>query len=696
MTKKGETVGKSRIELFFVEMGNKQSAKAIQPKDPIDKHNAKAHMVPNTLLIWLDSNIDESAPNYQNTIGQLRGAMNSVKVFTEIDACVKYLSSISNSKVFMVISGGLGEKIVPQIHDLDQVDTIFIFCSNRAYHEKWAKNWSKIDRIFTEITPICAALKTITQKSEQDSTPMSFFDPVAHSSKDEIEPSFMYTTILKEILLTIDFKKQHIHEYIKYCRKIAKEPSELKNINDFEREYNKKLAIRWYTMDCFLYRMLNRALRQLDADIIITMGFFISDLHQQIDELHKEQLVAGDFNRSFIVYRGLRMKKIAFSKIEQTKGGLLSFNNFLSTSKKREVAMEFIIDDGSDLDSVGVLFVMTIRPDQSTTPFASISHVSRFRKEDEILFSMHSVFRIIDINSQDDDPNVFIVNLTLTADNDKDLQSLLQRIRDESFPDSEGWYRLGEMLRKMGHFEKAQHIYEMLLDQENDESVQASIYQQLGIMKYEQGQYKEAVGFYEKNLEINQKILSSEDPQLAVLYNNIGAVCDGIGNYTTALAYYKKALDNQQQSLNADHPDLAMSYNNIGWTYKNMHRYSEALSSYEKAVAIQQKSLHTNHPELGMSYNNIGEVYCHMNDNQAALSFHDKAQTIWQKSLPTDHPYFAESYNNVGLVYEKMNDLSKATEFFEKAVSIAQNSSSASHPELQKWISNRDRVKTKL
>ena len=50
------------------------------------------------------------------------------------------------------------------------------------------------------------------------------------------------------------------------------------------------------------------------------------------------------------------------------------------------------------LEMMGVLFVMTIDPTQSNTPFASITGVSYFEeKEDEVLFSMHTVFRIGEI-----------------------------------------------------------------------------------------------------------------------------------------------------------------------------------------------------------------------------------------------------------------------------------------------------------
>ena len=37
---------------------------------------------------------------------------------------------------------------------------------------------------------------------------------------------------------------------------------------------------------------------------------------------------------------------------------------------------------------------MTIDPSISATPFANVKNVSYFQEEEEILFSMHSVFRI--------------------------------------------------------------------------------------------------------------------------------------------------------------------------------------------------------------------------------------------------------------------------------------------------------------
>ncbi len=429
--------------------------------------------------------------------------------------------------------------------------------------------------------------------------------------------------------------------------------------------------------------MLNRALRLMDADLIIKLGFFIGDLHRQIEQLHEEQFADPSSNQSFSVYRGQGMDKEQFEKMTTNKGSLLSFNCFLSTSKDRNVSLDFAQRATTNADMVGVLFVMTINPAQSTTPFASVIEVGCYAgDEDEVLFSMHTVFRIDNITPMGENHRLFRVELTLTSDNDEDLRRLTDRIREETFPDVEGWYRLGEVLLKMGQPQRAQRVYEILLEQETEESAKAPIYNQLGSVKYQQGEYQKAIRFYEKALAIKQQSLPPNHPSLATSYNNIGNVYQNMGDYPKALSYYEKSLAIDQQSLPPNHPDLAMSYNNIGIVYDNTGDYPKALSSYEKALAIRQQSLPPNHPDLATSYDNIGIVYDNMGDYPKALSSHEKALAIQQQSLPPNHPDLASSYNNIGVVYKNMGDYPKALSYYEKDLEISQQSLPPNHPDL--------------
>ncbi|CAM6005317.1 unnamed protein product, partial [Sphagnum balticum] len=504
---------------------------SVRPKTTTENPSQiNARRVQNVLLIWLDNESNNNSADCQNTISQLRQAVNDINRFNDGEECMQFIDNITDTKACMIVSGSLGQDIVPRIHNMPQVDSIFIFCRDQKHHEQWVKDWPKIRGVFTEISPICIALKQAAQQCEQNAISISFVTTGGDISKknlDHLDPIFMYTQILKEILLTIKFDDEHIEQFLHHCRDVfADNDRELNNVAKLQTQYHTKTPIWWYTCESFLYPMLNRNLRVIDMDIIIKMGFFITDLHRHIEQLHSEQFT-DDNNTSqiFSVYRGQGMSTTEFDQMTKTQGGLMSFNNFLSTSKDRQVSLGFARRALPNMDMVGIFFVMTIDPAQSTTPFASTADVGYYGdKEGEVLFSMRTVFRIGDITPMAENPRLFQVNLTLTSDSDPDLCVLTDRIREESYPEDEGWYRLGSLLLKMGESAKAQQIYETLLEQTTNMGEKARIFHMLGWSRDDQGEYQEAITFYEKALEIYQKTLSPTDLSLANCYHDIGVV----------------------------------------------------------------------------------------------------------------------------------------------------------------------------
>jgi hypothetical protein len=153
---------------------------------------------------------------------------------------------------------------------------------------------------------------------------------------------------------------------------------------------------RFGTSDLCLHHMLNRALRIFDMDTILKMGFFLADVHRQIVQLHQQQ--SSNYQSSFIVYRGQRLSKEEFTKLIQIKGGFISFNNFLSTSKDRYVSLQFARSALQKPGFIGLLFIITIDPKNPSTPFALLDNVTYYQDaEQEVLFSMHTIFRIGEI-----------------------------------------------------------------------------------------------------------------------------------------------------------------------------------------------------------------------------------------------------------------------------------------------------------
>ncbi|CAF1553179.1 unnamed protein product, partial [Adineta steineri] len=654
-------------------------------------HGAKASYIrqprqritQNYLLLWVDASIDVTNKDCQNTLAQLKNVVNDVNLCTEPNQCIQTLNKCDKERAFVITSGSLGQHLVPEIHGMPQLDAIYIFCGNKSRHQGWTPNWKKVKGVHTNIKEICQALQSAVKQFDKDTIAVSFVTINEMASTDKLnrlEPTFMYTQLFKEVLLDIKYDRTAIKDLTACCREdFSGNSSELQVINEFERDYHSQKAIWWYTRECFTYKILNQALQTLNAGIIINMGFFLRDVHRQIQQLHEQQVSSYGRN-PFFVYRGQGLMKSDFEKLQKAKGGLISFNNFLSTSTDKEVSLGFARDASTEPNKVGIFFIMSINPCLRLTPFAYIKEKSYFKKENEILFSMHTVFRVNAIKQMDNTNQLYQVELQLTSDDDPQLRLLTNRIREDA--EGTGWKRLGNLLLTIGQFDRAEELYNVLLEQTSDESEKAHYYNQLGWVKDDQGDYEKAIWYYEKALEIREKTLASNHPLLATPYSNIGSVYKRMGEYSKALSFYEKTLEIREKTFPSNHSLLATSYGNIGSVYDEMGEYSKALSFHQKAFEIREKTLPSNHPELATSYNNIGLVYSKMGEYSKALSSHEKALEIREKTLPSNHPLFATSYSNIGSVYDKMGEYSKALSSHEKALEVLQKTLPSNHPDL--------------
>ena len=646
-------------------------------------------MIQNLLLVWLDTDTDEEDhPDLPNAVTQLRHVVNDINTFTEDDQCIEFLDAIDHrkNKVCLVIAGAHAERVMSHVHYMYQIDSIFIFRNEATQGEQWTRFWPKIKGVFTEIALICVALKQVAQQCEYNAIPISFITANSILSKknfDQFDCLFLYTQILQDILSSVTYEIKHVEEFIeRCCLQFGEIKEKLINAKELEKNYHHRTPIWWYTSESFIYPMVNGALRLMDVDVTIRIGFFINDLCRQIRKLHKEALAGQNSQTSFLLYRGQGMTREDFGHMKKANGGLIAFNGFLSAGKNSDVSLDLARRALMNPDLLGVFFQMTVDCSKTTTPFASIKDIGYLRdQDDEMLFSMHTVFRIINISPMDESNRLFQVNLILTNNNDRDLRVLTDRIRAES-ENSKGWDRLGLLLFKMGQTDRAQQVYDTLLAQATKDSEKGEIYYRLASAKHTLGEYPEALKLYERSLLIRQRYLPPNHPDLGKCYNNLGLMHDLLGHYPKALFNYEKALDIDKEVLPANHLDLAAAYNSIGTVYKMLGDYPQALISHEKALAIQLLSLSPHHPDLAKSYISHGMIYNHMGKYSDAIMFYEKTLQIQQKSLPPDHPDLAITYNNIGNVYNNMGEHSKALSYYEKDLEISEKILPPNHPDL--------------
>lgn len=609
--------------------------------------NTLSQSIDHGILIWLDSQFDQRIRMEFDRLFQ------RIHIFETNDQCLTFLNGIGNERIFLVATGRLGQEIVPKIHDRTQIDSIYIFCMDKAKHEQWAKNWTKIHGIFTNSTPLYQALNQTIRHSESNTISITF---LLHNNIDQSKISFMYTQILKDILLSNEYHTSNMRDLIEYCRKsFDGNKTEMSAIEDFKRTYRKSQAIWWYTRECFLYRMLNRALRLMDFDEIMKMDFFIRDLHQQLVSLHSKQMKKSSWKDPFRVYRGQDLSRNDLTQISQAKGGLLSFNNFLSTSTDESIGLFFARRSRNNPHTIGVLFVMTIDSSSSSIPFALIRDHSNLQVENEILFSMHAIFRIESIQLiENETEEYWRMELIQTTENDHELHHLTDCLRNE-IQGYTPWDRLGRLLIQLGQLNNAEKVYEGMLKTKLDHHAKANVYNQLGWLTDAQGDYEQSISFYEKSLRITEKHFHGEKANLAFIYNNISVAYSRMNDYTKSLSFSHKALETALMFYNPNHIQLASIYNNLGLTYLKVNDLSNAQLYLHKAFEIRKKNHPTNHPDLAESYHNLGLLSQMMNNLSQASEYYHEAYLIRQQILPFDHPDLLRSQNLIGSTSSKIS-----------------------------------------
>ena len=94
-------------------------------------------------LVWIDPNVEnDENRRVHEKLGTLYGTYKKfASVGNGLDAIKKF--SVS-SRLVLVVSGGFGKEIVPQIHELEPVLAIYVFCMMVENYKTWAEQFPKV------------------------------------------------------------------------------------------------------------------------------------------------------------------------------------------------------------------------------------------------------------------------------------------------------------------------------------------------------------------------------------------------------------------------------------------------------------------------------------------------------------------------------------------------------------------------
>ena len=187
------------------------------------------------------------------------------------------------------------------------------------------------------------------------------------------------------------------------------------------------------------------------------------------------------------------------------------------------------------------------------------------------------------------------------------------------------------------------HLAEQITKKGKLRDMEASVYNNIGLVYWNQGDYKQALDFYFKTLKISEEI--NDTLRIGRSANNIGLVFHDLGDYKKAKQYHLKAV--HYFTLLDEKYDLGAALNNLGNDYHKTNKDS-ALIVLQQAIRIQESI--NDHYGLGKSYNNYGSVLDDFGKRSEAILNFERGLANHRKAHNQNG--IAGSLHNLAVLYE--------------------------------------------
>lgn len=190
----------------------------------------------------------------------------------------------------------------------------------------------------------------------------------------------------------------------------------------------------------------------------------------------------------------------------------------------------------------------------------------------------------------------------------------------------------------------------------------AGLYNYLGVIRRNQGNYTSALEYYFSALKYAESINNTKETAYAL--NNIGGIYNRQKKYDEAIDFVKKAIDKFKEL--DDIRGLAYAYNQLSYINLEIGLYNLALNYCRRAYDIQKKR--NDQLQIAVIFNTIGHIFERKDMKDSSLVYYKKGLEIREKYK--DQNGLAQSYNSIGYFYNRIEDYKNAIEYLNKALNI--------------------------
>ena len=223
---------------------------------------------------------------------------------------------------------------------------------------------------------------------------------------------------------------------------------------------------------------------------------------------------------------------------------------------------------------------------------------------------------------------------------------------------------------ELSHVDEALRYRELAEGLAHDDVERSAItHNTIGTVLYSSGNLDGAEAMFRKSAE-QLELALGEHPRVAAAWNNIAATLLGHGKYSEGLEYFERALELRERLLGAEHPDVGSTRNNIGQALLSLGEHDRAEQEFRAALRIRRAALGEDHPRTAETRANLGLVFDATGRDAEAEVAYRAAITGLERAHGADSPRVALSRNNLAQALAAQGKLVEAEAEHRRALEI--------------------------
>ena len=653
-------------------------------------------------------------------INMLREINNYVIMHTDIDECVVRTQTIKKEKIIFVTTGKNVANILPRIEKIRQIDGIFIFSAKLNKYDQFKE---KIAGIFNDNNDMIVAIRKHIETIYKQLQALSFYRHYQRYIRNltDMSATFLWFHVFKDVVMKLSHDENAKKEMLDVSRNYYRDNvQELRRIDEFEQRYRSVDAIRWYTKNSFIYRLLNKALRTEDVEQMYAFRYFIQDLCSALTIKHKTFL---DYGEPVTVYRGLRLTKFEFDELVKDEQQLISMNGYLSTSLTQRIAEIYAGKPTPTSDKLSVLLEIEcdVAKLGDSVIFADIGSESNFPDENEVLFDIGATFQMT-ASPKRDDNGVWHLKIAVSDEG----RSLVRKYIDDHLEwntDMSPTIMFGVLLYGIGKYNSSLSYFNKLLASPNGEDIalihahiaralnlrgdkhnewnhydkaykilveaepkrledEARVLIHMGVFCSDRNENDRAIEYLTAALHRFEQIYGNTNPEVARALLCIGTCYEQKGDYYQTIEYYQRALKIHDDNKDRNHLIQCQVLIALGNTYRVQYKYEDALISFQRALDIRTRTLPEKHSDIADCLMFIGKTLGDMDEQAAAVLYSMRALQMYCQTLPESELNEKSSVLvDIGIAFSSVDAFQLGIEYFNRALGMKKKCLPRSHPD---------------